>query len=82
MKKIYEKPLLAIENFMVSQHIAACTEAYANNIEIVKKDLMFLGYFSAEDNCGNTLLPGTIIQYDGVDLCYHTSVATATLFSS
>lgn len=82
MKRIYEKPMLAIENFMVSQHIAACSPSYANNIEIVQEDLKYAGYFADKGVCENALVPGITIIYNGTRVCYHTSVDNATIFSS
>lgn len=80
MKKVYEKPMFAMENFMVSQHIAACSPSYANNIEFVQEDLKFAGYFT--EGCGKALVPGITLIYKGTQVCYHTSVDNATIFSS
>lgn len=82
MKKIYEKPMLVIENFMVSQHIAACSPSYANNIQFVQDDLRFAGYFTTDEACGKALVSGSTIIYNGTQVCYHTSVDNATIFSS
>lgn len=81
MKKVYKKPMLVIENFLVSEHIAACSSSYANNIEFVEADLKFAGYF-ASGSCDYTLSDGETFNYNGEQVCYHTYADNATVFSS
>lgn len=82
MKKVYKKPMLIIENFLVSEHIAACSTSYANNIEFVEGDLRFAGYFNLEEGCTQVLTDGSSFLYNGEQVCYHTYADNATIFSS
>lgn len=80
MKKVYKKPMLVIENFMLSEHIAACSPQFANNIEFVVDDLKFAGYFT--DGCSRVISDGSSFIYNGTQVCYHTYVDNAIVFSS
>lgn len=84
MKKAYKKPSAVVEDFMLSQHIAACdmnvnsTSSAGNNVEFVIEDLSFAGYFTGESGCKNKFeVAGPVEIYDDV-YCYHTSVDTST----
>ena len=39
MKKTYKKPLLLIENFKLSENIAACDPSFGNNSNITLEDI-------------------------------------------
>lgn len=82
MKKVYKKPTVIIENFLVSEHIASCNMEAANNVNISIDDLRFAGYFTSEEGCLKALAPGYEFEYNGTQLCYHTSVDTGIIFSS
>lgn len=83
MKKVYKKPMLVIENFMLSEHIAACSPQFANNIEFVENDLRFAGYFTdTADGCSRIISNGSSFIYNSTQVCYHTYVDNAIVFSS
>ena len=82
MKKQYEKPMLAVEYYQLSQSIAACvTKIGFLDSECVKKDpdatnkmkdLAWSDYF-AEGNC--SAFPVGMDEYDSI--CYHTNANAA-----
>lgn len=82
MKKPYEKPLLAVEQYSLTQSISACANIKINSVNsacviadpdstLAMRNLAhrngFLGSTCAMDLTGRT--------YDGV--CYHTNVNSA-----
>lgn len=77
MKKEYEKPQIEIEDFKLSEGIAAGCDA-GNDYSILEA-WKSQGYFN--DDC-------TITEWDdlpeigGVKYCYHTSAEGSTIFSS
>lgn len=84
MKKIYEKPAIMVENFMLSEYIASCDQSFSNNMDLDNwlNDLKgAFGVFNGEYQCQRKPTPGA--DYDlggGVMICYHT--ATRVVFSS
>ena len=58
-RQTYKKPLLVIENFKLSENIAACDPSFGNNSNITLEDIQkaynVLGYF-ADGVCENCLL--------------------------
>ncbi len=84
MKLKYEKPMLAVENYMLSQTIAACvTKIGFRNEECVLKDvdatfqaknLASIGFFSQ-----GLLRSSCSLQATGMDtmdaICFHTNAA-------
>ena len=89
MKKTYKKPLLLIENFKLSENIAACDPSFGNNSNITLKDIeeanKVLGYF-ANDTCtkGEPIENQPVNVYNGmtqIQLCYHGSTGL-NVFSS
>lgn len=81
MKLKYEKPLIAVEHYALSQAIAACSiqVGYNDNICMandedvppVMQDLAYAGVFG-EGRCVPGMESLGCDEYDGV--CYHTSV--------
>lgn len=78
MKKEYAKPLLIVEDFTLSEHIAACDENYANHLTWVQ-GLNVWGYFT--DNTGFTCSKEPDEFCDSDEFCYHTSVGTSVFGS-
>lgn len=84
MKKHYEKPLVAIEYYELTQTIASCNvniNLYGTSCVLTDpdstngmKDMAMKGYFISQGAC--TLVPefGNTTS-DGI--CYHTSINTA-----
>lgn len=89
MKKIYTKPMLAVERYELTQTVATCTgmkigffdsQCVKNDPDApdLMKDLAYSGFFasstvSAKRGCD---MVGTgMEEYDGI--CYHTSVNAA-----
>ena len=74
MKKFYEKPVIMVENFTLSENIASCDPSFSNNMESVIEDVKgFTGYFTEQYSCSNMAVPGT--DYGLQKICYHTSSA-------
>ena len=49
MKKFYEKPVIMVENFTLSENIASCDPSFSNNMESVIEDVKgFTGYFTEQ----------------------------------
>lgn len=79
MKKKYEKPLIAVENYVLSQAIASCSTRIGFNSSACVFDdvdapagfrnLAGIGYFTADGKC--TSQPNITDVYDNI--CYHTS---------
>lgn len=79
MKKKYEKPLIAVENYVLSQAIASCsTRIGFNSSPCVFDDedapdgfrnLAGIGYFTADGKC--YFKPKITDMFDSI--CYHTS---------
>ena len=89
MKKTYKKPLLLIENFKLSENIAACDPSFGNNSNITLEDIeeayKVLGYF-ANGACtkGEPIENQPVKVYNGmnqIQLCYHGSTGL-NVFSS
>ncbi len=85
MKMKYEKPMIAVENFELSQAIAACvTKISLNNHECVKKDPDAQDYWALAHSEGwftDFCLKSTIGELNDT-ICYHSSVAPSSLFTS
>lgn len=80
MKKRYEKPQIEIENFRLSERIAAC-DAGSDYGSVLEQGWLTLGYFSSD--CGIEVSEGSELTGVGdVKYCYHTSAEGSTLFSS
>lgn len=81
MKKIYNKPEICIENFLLSEMIASCsftvtastTETCATNIDedVLMNAWKALGLFSS--GCKDSVETGDKLIWAGTKLCYHTS---------
>lgn len=84
MKKSYSKPVIMVENFMLSEYIASCDPKFSNNYDIdnLMQDLKgFTGYFNDAYGCSKKASSGqTYTLPDGTSLCYHTSASV--VFSS
>lgn len=84
MKKIYVKPAIEIEDFLLSEYIASCDPSFSNNMDV--DDIMgavqgFTGYFTQAMGCRNIAQSGVdYISPNGTKLCYHTN--SAVVFSS
>ena len=86
MKKIYEEPMIVVEQYALTQNVAACeTKVGFNNSECVMndpqstdqmKDLAGAGFFNSGDTgCGEG---NHASDMDGFDaLCYHTNAGAA-----
>lgn len=73
MKQQYEKPQLMMEDFRLSENIAACGGKFGNHIDWINSLNGFFGYFGSdlpELTCGNGEPPE---GFELGDLCYHTS---------
>ncbi len=87
MNRIYEKPMVLVDRFELTQTIAACvTKIGFVNSDCVFKDadspidakrLAYAGWFTA-GNCGDKYVITGMASNDGI--CYHTS--TNAMFSS
>ena len=82
MKKIYKKPCVIIEDFTLSEHIAGCSLEYANGMKVSVDDLRYAHYFTLKEKCQKPLSDGTNFDYNGTQLCYHTSASAQVVFSS
>lgn len=95
MKKKYQKPGMVVENFMVSDYIASCTDilTFSNNEQCTGNDLslemvgiignsLALGYFNESGVCVETLSAEELESAFEGKVCYHTPSGTLTLFSS
>lgn len=82
MKKVYEKPLVLIENFVLSENIASCSPSFSNNMnvsDLISEVQGFTGYFT--EGCAKQAEAGVdYVTPNGLKLCYHTS--TQVVFSS
>lgn len=76
MKKKYQKPKIAIENFCLTEAIASCDLNAKNNADW-DEQWRKSGLFSGSDNCTDEVTEGT--QFEGY--CYFTSSGT-TVFAS
>lgn len=83
MKKPYNKPMIMVEVFSLSENIASCTPGLMNNLNITEDTLRNMGLFTPDENCEQVVTDGKTIQWDnGQFLCYHTSVKGSVIFSS
>lgn len=94
MKKIYTKPTMAMENFTLTERIAACDDAKAFNtadtcqVNADMDDLFDMWRFLlGEDKafwpgyeCEEVIVQGPSYG-DGTKLCYHTSLGTQVFAS-
>lgn len=79
MKKKYEKPLIAVENYVLSQAIASCSTRIGFNssacvfddvdVPAGFRNLAGIGYFTADGECD--FEPNIGDEHDSI--CYHTS---------
>lgn len=79
MKKKYEKPLIAVENYVLSQAIASCSTRIGFNSSACVLDdedapdgfrnLANIGYFTADGKCYFE----PVIEDVRDNICYHTS---------
>jgi hypothetical protein len=83
MKKPYNKPMIMVEVFSLSENIASCTPGLMNNLNITEGTLRNMGLFTPDENCEQVVTDGKTIPWDnGQFLCYHTSVKGSVIFSS
>lgn len=83
MKKEYKKPIIMVENFLLSECIASCGEAFGNNMDVdgfIEQVKGFTGYFTLDDGCTEIVVAGQDYTLLGQTLCYHTS--SNVVFSS
>lgn len=80
MKRVYKKPMILQENFVLSENIAACDAAFGNGTNISIDDLKFAGYLT-DNSCRTVLTEMYEFTYNGLQLCYHTSTGV-NVFSS
>ena len=82
MKKPYNKPMIMVEVFSLSENIASCTPGLMNNLNITEKALRDMGLFTPDENCEQVVTDGKTIPWDNELLCYHTSAKGSVIFSS
>lgn len=83
MKKPYNKPMIMVEVFSLSENIASCTPGLMNNLHITEAILKEMGVFTENDKCHDPVTDGKTIPWDNDQfLCYHTSVKGSVIFSS
>lgn len=83
MKMKYEKPMLAVEYYELTQTIAACetkigfmgTECVKNDADATEQmqDLAWAGFFADGITCGD--FPTGMDSFDKI--CYHTNINAA-----
>ena len=83
MKKQYVKPMIAVEQYVLSQTIASCatkigflsSDCVKNDIDATNqmKDLAWSGYFVDSNNCEISSVGMDVL--DGI--CYHTNANAA-----
>ena len=78
VKKIYEKPMIAVEHYALTQTIASCeSKVNATGVACLPdewKNLGSVGYFyNGYESCKQ--YPEGMDKYDKI--CYHTSSSTA-----
>lgn len=82
MKKPYNKPMIMVEVFSLSENIASCTPGLMNNLNITEDILKDMGLFTATQLCEVVVENGDKITWDKEQLCYHTSADGSVIFSS
>ena len=83
MKKPYNKPMIMVEVFSLSENIASCTPGLMNNLNITEDILREMGLFTATQLCEQVVAEGDTIPWDSDQLlCYHTSANGGVIFSS
>lgn len=82
MKKPYNKPMIMVEVFSLSENIASCTPGLMNNLNITEYTLRDMGLFTPDENCKQVVTDGKTIPWGSESLCYHTSAAGSVIFSS
>lgn len=82
MKKPYNKPMIMVEVFSLSENIASCTPGLMNNLNITEKALRDMGLFTPDENCEQVVTDGKMIPWDSELLCYYTSAKGSVIFSS
>lgn len=85
MKKAYTKPEIVIENFLLSEHIAACSgkDEFLNNVGTSMDDLIgFANALTSKETCDLIVQEGYEFAQGDTFYCYFTSAAGSTIFSS
>ena len=82
MKKPYNKPMIMVEVFSLSENIASCTPGLMNNLNITEKTLRDTGLFTVNDTCDYVVADGANIPWENQLLCYHSSAKGSVIFSS
>lgn len=82
MKKPYNKPMIMVEVFSLSENIASCTPGLMNNLEITEETLRDAGLFTVKEPCEYLVTDGDNIPWHNQSLCYHTSAKGSVIFSS
>lgn len=82
MKKPYNKPMIMVEVFSLSENIASCTPGLMNNLHITEDTLKKMGLFTAPQQCEDVVENGDMIPWEKEQLCYHTSAKGSVIFSS
>lgn len=87
MKKTYEKPLVAVENFVLSQAISACDiKIGLKNSQCVINDVDSTSHmvnYAATGWFLNTYCTNTAVDTDNDDkMCYHTSTGYGAFTST
>ena len=86
MKKAYTKPEIVIENFLLSEHIAACSgkDEFLNNVGTSMDDLIgFANVLTSKETCSVIVEEGYKFDLGNNKFyCYFTSAAGSTIFSS
>lgn len=84
MKKEYKKPMIMVENFLLSECIASCDPSFTNNMNVdnfIADITGFTGYFTGTgEGCYREVEPGKDYEFNDIILCYHTS--SNVVFSS
>ena len=82
MKKPYNKPMIMVEVFSLSENIASCTPGLMNNLKITEDTLRKTGLFTVNDTCDYVAADGDKIPWENQSLRYHTSAKGSVIFSS
>lgn len=83
MKKVYKKPVVVIENFELSQHIAACQVPIKNKTYAVKEGCHADAPGLGEVGLFYWKIPGNTCAVDGEQFyCYTNGGNEAFVFSS
>lgn len=82
MKKPYNKPMIMVEVFSLSENIASCDPGLMNHLNIKEETLRDMGLFTPDENCEQVVTDGKTIPWENQLLCYHTSAKGSVIFSS